>query len=81
MPSSNSYSIATAGCVLACLNCQNWEISQTSPKKTRNYDLPPVRVVDECIKNDVNPLLILTPTLWHSTNIPLYCSNSKGKGY
>jgi len=52
MPSSNSYSIATAGCVLACLNCQNWEISQTSPKKTRNYDLPPDKVVDECIKNE-----------------------------
>jgi pyruvate formate lyase activating enzyme len=51
-PTSNSYSIATAGCNLACLNCQNWEISQTSPSKTRNYDLPPAKVVEECIKNN-----------------------------
>jgi len=52
IPASNSYSIATAGCNLACLNCQNWEISQTSPAKTRNYDLPPEKVVEECLKND-----------------------------
>ncbi|MCD4682394.1 MAG: AmmeMemoRadiSam system radical SAM enzyme, partial [Bacteroidales bacterium] len=48
---SKAYSIATAGCNLACLNCQNWEISQTSPKKTRNYDLPPEKVVEEAIQN------------------------------
>jgi pyruvate formate lyase activating enzyme len=51
LPRSSSYSIATAGCNLACLNCQNWEISQSSPRDTRNYDLPPEKVVDECIKN------------------------------
>lgn len=50
-PGTNSYSIATAGCNLACLNCQNWEISQSSPLSTRNYDLPPEKVVEECIKN------------------------------
>lgn len=50
-PTSKAYSIATAGCNLACLNCQNWEISQTSPKKTRNYDLPPEKVVEEAIQN------------------------------
>lgn len=50
-PSSRAFSIATAGCNFACLNCQNWDISQTSPKETRNYDLMPQRVVDECIKS------------------------------
>ncbi|MCF8369618.1 MAG: AmmeMemoRadiSam system radical SAM enzyme [Bacteroidales bacterium] len=49
LPSSKTFSIATAGCNLACLNCQNWEISQTSPDKTRNYDLMPEQVVEECI--------------------------------
>ncbi len=48
-PGSKALSIATAGCNLACLNCQNWEISQQSPRKTRNYDLPPQKVVQECI--------------------------------
>jgi pyruvate formate lyase activating enzyme len=51
MPGTKAYSIATAGCNLACLNCQNWEISQASPRETRNYDLMPVKVVDEAIKN------------------------------
>ena len=37
LPGSKAYSIATAGCNLVCLNCQNWTISQTSPDKTRNY--------------------------------------------
>jgi pyruvate formate lyase activating enzyme len=51
LPSSNAFSIATAGCNFACLNCQNWTISQVSPKETQNYDLMPARVVEECLKN------------------------------
>lgn len=51
-PGSRAYSIATAGCNLVCLNCQNWTISQTSPDKTRNYDLPPEEVVSDCINNN-----------------------------
>ena len=50
-PGSRAYSIATAGCNLVCLNCQNWTISQTSPDKTRNFDLSPEKVVEEAIKN------------------------------
>jgi len=45
LPGSGSYSIATAGCNLHCKFCQNWEISQTRPEKTYNYDLPPEKVV------------------------------------
>lgn len=47
-PGSRAYSIATAGCNLVCLNCQNWTISQTSPDKTRNYKLDPEDVIAEC---------------------------------
>lgn len=49
LPGTRAFSIATAGCNLVCLNCQNWTISQTSPDKTRNYDLMPDKVVEECI--------------------------------
>ena len=52
LPSSTAYSFATAGCTLACLYCQNWEISQASPLDTRNTDLMPQNAVDECEKND-----------------------------
>ena len=51
LPASTAYSIATAGCNLACLNCQNWSISQTSPLKTRNFDLMPEMVVSETKKS------------------------------
>ena len=51
LPGSRAYSIATAGCNLVCLNCQNWSISQTSPDKTRNLDLMPEQVVAESVKN------------------------------
>lgn len=51
-PGSRAFSIATAGCNLACLNCQNWTISQVSPTETRNYDLMPARVVEESINNN-----------------------------
>ncbi|MBN2274358.1 MAG: AmmeMemoRadiSam system radical SAM enzyme [Bacteroidales bacterium] len=51
LPGTRSYSIATAGCNLSCLNCQNWEISQASPLETRNYDLMPQRVVEEAINH------------------------------
>ncbi len=51
LPATPSFSIATAGCNLACLNCQNWEISQQSPKDTRNVELFPAQVVEEAIAN------------------------------
>ena len=50
LPQSLAYSIATAGCNLACLNCQNYTISQVSPHDTRNYDLMPEQVVEEALK-------------------------------
>jgi pyruvate formate lyase activating enzyme len=51
-PGSMAFSIATAGCNFACLNCQNWTISQFSPKETNNIDLMPDKVVSESILNE-----------------------------
>jgi len=36
LPGSTAFSIATAGCVFRCLNCQNWEISQSKPEETKD---------------------------------------------
>jgi len=44
LPGSASFSIATAGCNLDCVFCQNHEISQARPDETMNYDLPPEAV-------------------------------------
>jgi pyruvate formate lyase activating enzyme len=50
-PGSEAFSIGTAGCTFACLNCQNWEISQKNPHETKNYDLMPESVVNECLSH------------------------------
>jgi len=36
LPGTKTFSIATSGCVFRCLNCQNWEISQSSPEETKD---------------------------------------------
>ncbi|MGD0016134.1 MAG: AmmeMemoRadiSam system radical SAM enzyme [Verrucomicrobiia bacterium] len=36
LPGTASFSLATAGCVFRCLNCQNWEISQKTPEETKD---------------------------------------------
>jgi pyruvate formate lyase activating enzyme len=45
LPTAPAFSLATAGCSLRCLYCQNWTISQVPPEETQNNDLPPEQVV------------------------------------
>jgi len=52
LPGTKSFSIATAGCNLHCMYCQNWEISQREPENTRNIDLLPEEVVRQAIDTD-----------------------------
>lgn len=49
LPSTGVFSIATSGCCLRCLNCQNWDISQKSPEETKdpcgeNVSLSPEKI-------------------------------------
>ncbi len=46
LPSTTSFSLATAGCNFECKFCQNWEISQARPEETLNYNLPPEKAVE-----------------------------------
>lgn len=46
LPSTTSFSLATAGCNFGCKFCQNWEISQAKPEETLNYNLPPGHAVE-----------------------------------
>jgi pyruvate formate lyase activating enzyme len=48
LPGTRAFSIAAAGCNFRCLNCQNWQISQASPKESDNVDLMPEEVVKAC---------------------------------
>lgn len=45
LPHTSAFSIATTGCNLRCLNCQNWEISQAKPHTVRHQELFPAQVV------------------------------------
>jgi pyruvate formate lyase activating enzyme len=45
LPTASAFSLATAGCNLRCLYCQNWSISQVRPEDTQNADMPPEAVV------------------------------------
>jgi pyruvate formate lyase activating enzyme len=44
LPGTKSFSLATAGCVLRCLNCQNWDISQRTPEQTKDPRGPELRL-------------------------------------
>ncbi len=49
LPSTRSFSLATAGCNFDCKFCQNWEISQARPDNTYNYDLSPEEAVRQAV--------------------------------
>jgi pyruvate formate lyase activating enzyme len=51
LPTTQAFSIAAAGCNLRCLNCQNWQISQLSPKESDNIELMPEEVIRACINS------------------------------
>jgi pyruvate formate lyase activating enzyme len=49
-PQTKAFSLATTGCNLRCLNCQNYEISQVKPHEVSNYELFPPDAVREAIR-------------------------------
>ncbi len=53
LPGSLIFSMATTGCNLRCLNCQNWEISQRRPEDVRHGELFPVDAVDRVKKEKI----------------------------
>ena len=46
LPASQILSVATVGCNLHCLNCQNWEISQANPEDSRAMACTPEKLVE-----------------------------------
>ena len=50
LPGSLAFSIATAGCNLGCIFCQNWQLSQAFPENLDTTDLTPEDVVNAAIR-------------------------------
>jgi len=46
-PGANAVGTATAGCNLTCKYCQNWDISQVGPWKTKNMDISPEQLIEK----------------------------------
>jgi len=44
-PTTDAFSLATAGCNFVCRFCQNWEISQKRPEQVKSFSLSPDAVV------------------------------------
>lgn len=51
MPRSETFSIATAGCNLRCIFCQNWSLSQTEPDNIEYTPRSPEQIVLLAKKN------------------------------
>jgi len=67
LPGTRAYSIATAGCNVECLFCQNWQISQSRPEQTINFDLPPEAVVAKARKHKCRSIAFTysEPTIYY----------------
>ena len=50
LPGSKAYSIATTGCNLRCVYCQNWNISQVFPWDVQTKEMTPKEVVEDALK-------------------------------
>jgi pyruvate formate lyase activating enzyme len=66
-PGTTALSLATAGCNVDCKFCQNWEISQSRPEQTTNYEFSPQDAVDTCKTRSI-PTIAYTysePTIFY----------------
>ena len=51
LPGTTAFSIATAGCNLGCIFCQNWQISQVKPEEASHFIAEPRQIVEEALKS------------------------------
>ena len=67
LPSTRSYSVATAGCNLQCKFCQNWEISQAAPEDLLNHDMPPEAIVAQALQSGARSIAYtyVEPTVFY----------------
>ncbi|MBF0503833.1 MAG: AmmeMemoRadiSam system radical SAM enzyme [Candidatus Omnitrophica bacterium] len=51
LPATAAFSIATTGCNIQCLFCQNWEISQAFPFDSQTVPATPQQIVDKALES------------------------------
>jgi pyruvate formate lyase activating enzyme len=50
-PTTGAFSLGFAGCNFQCLNCQNWELSQSKPEELNRHILFPDQAVESAKQN------------------------------
>ncbi|MBN2566663.1 AmmeMemoRadiSam system radical SAM enzyme [Candidatus Woesearchaeota archaeon] len=80
LPGTPILSLSTAGCVLSCKNCQNWQISQSRPEDTRNTELFPADAV-ALAQREGTPSIAYTYgepiafyDYWHDTSVAAHAA-------
>jgi len=67
MPGTKAFSVATAGCNLECLFCQNWQISQAKPEELDATFMPPEKCADLAKRTECRTIAYTysEPTVFH----------------
>ncbi|MGB9911282.1 MAG: AmmeMemoRadiSam system radical SAM enzyme [Microgenomates group bacterium] len=67
LPGAKTYSLATAGCNLACKYCQNWDIAQRFPEDIQTIPMTPQQVVEEALKSGSQVIAFTynEPIIWY----------------
>ncbi len=67
LPGSDAFSIATPGCNLRCLFCQNWRISQSFPWEFETQNQSPEAVVDAALRSGARSIAFTysEPTIFY----------------
>jgi len=67
LPGAKAYSLATAGCNLACKYCQNWDIAQRFPEDVQSTPMTPQQIVEEALKSGAQVIAFTynEPTVWY----------------
>lgn len=67
LPESKAFSLATAGCNLACKYCQNWDIAQRFPEDLESIPMTPEQVVAKALqtKSQVIAFTYNEPVVWY----------------
>ena len=67
LPGAKAFSLATPGCNMRCLFCQNWEISQAFPWEVETTSTTPEQVVDAALRSGAQAIAFTysEPTIFY----------------
>lgn len=81
LPGSQAFSLATPGCNMRCLFCQNWEISQAFPWEVETTVSTPEQVVEAALRSGAQSIAFTysEPTIFYEYMLAI-AKRAKAKG-